>query len=111
MEAKLLRRGEGKLLIEGDEFTEIYLHTDKLIFAISSLLPGQKAVLDPGHPGSDEVCYLIQGNVVMHLPEKNEYFLIKEGDALYIPPGKPHYATNVSEKKAVMAWALAPILR
>ena len=95
MESKLLKKGEGKILIEGDEFTEIFWHSDKLLFSISSLLPGQRASLDPGHPGSDEVCYVIQGTIVMHLPEKDLHFVIKAGDALFIPPDEPHYAINV----------------
>lgn len=111
MEAKLLRKGEGEILIEGEEFTEIMFHSDKLLFSISSLLPGQKAILDPGHPGSDEICYIIQGTIVMHLPDQEKYYLVKQGDALYIPPDKPHYATNVGNEKSIMAWALAPRLR
>jgi mannose-6-phosphate isomerase-like protein (cupin superfamily) len=111
MDARVLKKGEGKILIEGEEFTEIFLHTDKLLFSISSLLPGQRAVLDPGHPGSDEVCYVIQGTIAMHLPQQDQYFVIHAGDALYIPPDEPHYATNVDVDKAVMAWALAPRLK
>jgi mannose-6-phosphate isomerase-like protein (cupin superfamily) len=111
MDAKVLKKGEGKILIEGEEFTEIFWHSDKLIFSVSSLLPGQRAILDPGHPGSDEVCYVVQGTIVMHLPEKDQHFLVRAGDAVFIPPGQPHYAINVDDQKAVMTWSLAPRLR
>jgi quercetin dioxygenase-like cupin family protein len=47
----------------------------------------------------------------MHLPEKDLHFVIKAGDALFIPPDEPHYAINVEQEKAIMAWALAPRLR
>ena len=111
MEARVLRKGDGKILIEGEEFTEVFFHSDKLLFSISSLLPGQKACLDPGHPGSDEICYVIEGKIVMHMPGQDKYFAVEQGDALYVPPDEPHYAVNVGMSKAVMAWALAPRLR
>lgn len=111
MEPKVLKRGEGKLLIEGEEFTEIFWHSDKLLFSVSSLLPGQKASLDPGHPGSDEVCYVVQGAIVMHFPDRDQYLQVRKGDAVFIPPGERHYAVNMEDEKAVMTWSLAPRLR
>ncbi|MBC8390426.1 MAG: cupin domain-containing protein [Actinobacteria bacterium] len=110
MEAVITRKGEGEILIEGEEFTEIHAKTDKLIFSISSLLPGQHACLDKGHKGSDEVCYVACGSIVMHLPEKKEYHLLNEGDSILIPPGEPHYSINVGEVKSVTVWACAPKL-
>ena len=61
MSARVTRYNETKNLLEGEEFTKVYFHTDKLIFAVSTLLPGQKACLDKGHQGADETCYVIEG--------------------------------------------------
>jgi mannose-6-phosphate isomerase-like protein (cupin superfamily) len=110
MKTKIIRKGEGEILLEGEECSEIYFKTDKLVFTISTLLPGQKASLDNGHKDADEVCYVISGSIVMHLPGKNEYHLLNEGDAILIASGEPHYSVNVGEKKSVTAWSCAPHL-
>ncbi|MBM3705693.1 MAG: cupin domain-containing protein [Actinobacteria bacterium] len=110
METKIVRKGQGEILLEGQECSEIYFRTDKLVFTISTLLPGQQACLDRGHEGSDEVCYVISGTIVMHLPEKKEYHLLNKGDAICIPPGEPHYSVNVGKKQSITAWSCAPHL-
>lgn len=110
MEGKVIRKGEAKILIEGEEFTQIYFHTDKLIFSVGNLLPGHKSSLDKGHKDADEFCYVIQGKLVMHLPGLDKYYLLNEGDAILIPPGEPHYTVNVGEEKAISAWVCAPTL-
>ena len=48
MGIEILRKGSGKLLVEGDEVTEVYCNTGKICFAVSTLLPGQKASIDKG---------------------------------------------------------------
>jgi len=110
METKIIRKGEGKFLMEGEECSQIYVKTEKIVFTISTLLPGQKACLDKGHKDADEVCYVIRGKIIMHLPDKDEVHLLNEGDAILIPEGEPHYSINVGEKKSVTAWACAPHL-
>ena len=110
MEPKVIRNGEAQVLMEGEEFTQLYFHTDKLLFSIGNLLPGQRAVLDKGHKESDEICYVIQGKLVMHLANLDKYYLLNEGDAILIPPGEPHYSINVGDEKAITAWATAPKL-
>ncbi len=110
MKAKIIRKGEGKFLLEGKECSEIYFKTDRLIFTISTLLPGQKACLDKGHNGADEICYVISGTIVLHLPDTSEYHKLNEGDAILIPEGQSHYSVNVGEIKSVTAWACAPHL-
>jgi mannose-6-phosphate isomerase-like protein (cupin superfamily) len=110
MAAQVIRSNQTKPIMEGEEFTKIYAHTDKLIFSIGSLLPGQKAELDSGHEGSDEICYVITGHIMMHLPNLEEYHELQAGDAILIPPGEPHYSINVGTDRAETAWACAPKL-
>ena len=98
MDAKIIRKGEAKTLMEGEELTQIYFQTEKIIFSISSLLPGQKASLDRGHKNSDEICRVIQGKLVMHLPDQDRYHLLNEGDAILIPQGEAHYSINAGRK-------------
>ena len=95
---------------KGQECSQIYFKTDKIIFTVSTLLPGQQACLDKGHKDSDEVCYVTSGTIVMHLPGRKEYHLLNQGDAVLIPPGEPHYSVNVGEKQSVTVWACAPRL-
>jgi quercetin dioxygenase-like cupin family protein len=96
--------------MEGEECTQIYAHTDKLVFSVSTLLPGQRACLDEGHEGADEIVYLIRGTLLLHLPDTDESFRLKEGDALLIPPGAAHYSINVGDGRSVAAWSCAPHL-
>ncbi len=110
MEAKVVKSNEGEVLLEGEELTQIYFRTEKIIFSISTLLPGQKACLDKGHKDSHEVCYVISGEIFMHLPDHNKNYILKTGDAILIPEGEPHYSVNVGEKKSITAWACAPRL-
>ncbi len=110
MKTKIIRKGEGKFLLEGEECSQIYVKTGRLIFTVSTLLPGQKACLDKGHDGADEVCYIISGTIIVHLPDMDEYHKLNEGDAILIPEGVPHYSVHVGEVKSVTAWACAPHL-
>lgn len=110
MEAKIIKNGEGNFIIEGEECTQIYFKTDKIIFSTSTLLPGQKACLDKGHKGSHEICYVVKGNLLMHLPEKNKCFYLNNGDAILIPECEPHYSMNVGEEISLTVWACAPRL-
>lgn len=110
MSTKIIRNMETRNLIEGEEFTKVYFHTDKLIFAVSTLLPGQKACLDKGHQGADETCYVIKGQIAVHLTQLNEVHELREGDCILIPEGEPHYTINIGEEKSVTAWACAPHL-
>lgn len=110
MNTRIVRSEETKNLLEGEEFTKVYFHTDKLIFAVSTLLPGQKACLDEGHEDADETCYVIDGHVAVHLTGLNEVHELKQGDCILIPRGEAHYTVNIGEKKSVTAWACAPHL-
>lgn len=110
MKTKIIKKDGGKFLLEGEECSQIYVKTSRLIFTISTLLPGQKACLDKGHNGADEVCYVISGTIVIHLPGMDEYHKLGEGDAILIPEGESHYSVNIGEIKSVTAWACAPHL-
>ncbi len=103
MKPEFIRNGEGKFIMEGDECTQIYAHTDKLIFSVSTLLPGQKACLDNGHENAHETVYVIQGILMIHMPDSEEYCLL-------IPPGASHYSINVGDETSIAAWACAPHL-
>lgn len=108
MGVKLLKKGSGKLLIEGQELTEVYCNTGKLCFAVSTLLPGQKASIDEGHSEADEVCYVVTGEVVVNIPDRDENYLLSDGDALLIHQGVPHYTINVGTEQSIVVWACAP---
>ncbi len=110
MGTRIVRYNETRNLLEGEEFTKVYFHTDKLVFAVSTLLPGQKACLDKGHKDADETCYVIEGEVAIHLTNLNEIHELHKGDCILIPQGEPHYTVNIGEKKSVTAWACAPHL-
>ena len=110
MKTKVIRKDEGEFLLEGEECSQIYLKTGRLIFTVSTLLPGQKACLDKGHAGADEVCYVINGTIIMYLPGMDQYHKLNEGDAILIPEGESHYSVNIGEIKSVTAWACAPHL-
>lgn len=108
MEVKVLKKGAGKFLLEGDEVTEVYCNTGKLCFAVSTLLPGQRASVDAGHKIADEVCYVVQGTILMNIPDRNENYLLSEGDALLIPPTVPHFSVNVGSVPSIAVWVCAP---
>jgi hypothetical protein len=47
--AKRVRKGEATVVMEDDECSRIYFWTDRIIFSVCTLLPGQKTPLDSGH--------------------------------------------------------------
>jgi oxalate decarboxylase/phosphoglucose isomerase-like protein (cupin superfamily) len=106
----VVRHKEGTFLLEGEELTEVYFHTDKIVFAVSTLLPGQKACVDQGHQGAHEICYVAQGSVVMHFPGLERCELLEKGDAVLVPEDAAHYTVNTGESMSVTVWACAPHL-
>jgi len=105
LKGRVIKRGQGKIIMEGDELTEIYAFTDKIVFSVGTLLPGQRACLGFGHKNADEICYVIQGKIVIHFPDEEEYHLLETGDAILIPPSVSHYSINVGEEKSITVWA------
>lgn len=104
------RRGDAEILLEGDEHIRVYARTDKIVFAVGTLLPGQRSPLDPGHGGAHEVAYQIEGEVVVHLPDRDRYYHLEPGDAMVVPEGEAHTVVCVSATPAVTVWATAPNL-
>jgi uncharacterized cupin superfamily protein len=106
--AKKVTQQTAMLIMEDEECSRIYFWTDKIIFSVCTLLPGQKTPMDPGHKEAYEIIYCIAGNVVVHLPDENRYEELKEGDALCLPEGAKHQAINVGAEISRLSWSLAP---
>jgi mannose-6-phosphate isomerase-like protein (cupin superfamily) len=107
---KKVRTRDATVVMEDDECSRIYFWTDKIIFSVCTLLPGQKTPVDQGHKGSYEVIYCIQGHVVVFLPDENRYEELYEEDALCLAEGVPHQAINVGDTISKLSWSLAPHL-
>ena len=106
--AKKVTEDEAFTVMEGDECSRIYFRTDKIIFTVSTLLPGQKSPMDDGHNNAHEIVYCIAGEVVIHFPDEERYVKLKQGDAVCIPAGANHMAINVGNELTKMSWSLAP---
>ena len=106
--AKKVDEKSATVIMEDDECTRIYFWTDKIIFSVCTLVPGQKTPMDPGHNGSYEVIYCIEGNVVVFLPDENRYVELEKGGALCLPDGAKHQVFNVGLEIAKLSWSLAP---
>lgn len=109
--AQVCRASEAKAFMEGDEAVHIYFSSDKIVFATSTLQPGQRSTRDPGHDGAHEVVLCISGDIFLELGEGQETFVaLGDGDAALIEEGVPHRVCNVGSGPAFMAWATAPSL-
>jgi mannose-6-phosphate isomerase-like protein (cupin superfamily) len=111
MEIKVVRKNEARNFMDGPEHCREYLATDKIVFGSSELLPGQRGAKDPGHPHSHEVFYVVQGEVLLYVEERNEYFPLSAGDIIVMPEGVSHTLINVGEVKAVVTWSMAPPMK
>ena len=107
-EPQLVRRLDATALIEGDEFVRKYFHTERLVFAVSVLQPGQKSALDPGHAGADEVCYVVEGGIAVVFPDSNLVRELEAGDGILIPDSVAHEIVGLGTEPAVMVWCTAP---
>ena len=103
--AKIIRCIETKNFMEGNEYCKLYIETDKTVFGVSMLPPGMKGAVDQGHKDAYEIFYVTQGNVLCHLPDEDIYEELDEGDAILIPPPKPHALINIGDKKAIVIWS------
>jgi quercetin dioxygenase-like cupin family protein len=104
----LVREQDAETVIEGGEFVRVYANTDKIIFSVATIPPGQQGMLDPGHNGAHEVAYVIKGQLVFEFPDRKKWLELRAGDAVIIPEGEPHAVVNVGEELAVVSWSLAP---
>jgi mannose-6-phosphate isomerase-like protein (cupin superfamily) len=107
-EIKVVKKNEAKSFMEGDEHCRLYVKTDMIIFGTSSLLPGKRGDVDPGHKKSEEIFYVAKGRVICHLPKKKVYKELEEGDIIVIPLGEPHQIINPSNEEATVCWSMAP---
>ena len=108
MDVKVVRKSETRSFMEGDEHCREYLKTGKITFGTSTLLPGQRGTVDKGHPGSHEIFFVSRGHVVLHVPDRDQYYELHEEDIILMPEGVPHTLINVGEEKAVISWSMAP---
>ena len=108
MDIKVVRKQEARGFMDGDEHCREYLQTGKLTFGTSTLMPGQRGTVDKGHPKSHEIFFVARGRILLHVPDRNQYFELAEEDVILMPEGVPHTLINIGEEKAVIAWSMAP---
>ena len=104
--ATIIRQNAARNFMEGPEHCREYAKTEKLWLGTSTLQPGQRGNIDPGHPHSEEIFLAIKGHVLIY--DETQYYELYAGDALFIPEGLPHTIINVGEETAILAWAGAP---
>ena len=104
--ARVIRSIEARTFMEGPELCREYVRTPKMWLGTSTLLPGQRGSIDPGHPASQEVFYCCQGHVLLY--DETRYYELLAGDAIFIPEGLPHTLVNIGEETAVLVWAGGP---
>lgn len=105
---KRLKKDNAVLFMDGPEVCREYIRTDKILFGSSTLLPGQTGGIDPGHPFSHEIFYVVKGRLIIKNTDTGECIELKEGDAVLVEAGEPHELTNIGEITAVATWSCAP---
>jgi mannose-6-phosphate isomerase-like protein (cupin superfamily) len=105
-QARIIRQVEARNFLEGPEHCREYVKTQKMWLGTSTLQPGQRGNIDPGHPNSQEVFFCCKGHVLLF--DETQYYELFAGDAIFIPEGLPHTLINVGEETALIAWAGAP---
>jgi mannose-6-phosphate isomerase-like protein (cupin superfamily) len=106
MAAKIIREIESRAFMEGPEVCREYVRTPKMWMGTSTLQPGQRGSIDPGHHHSEEVFYISQGHVLLY--DEVQYYELYAGDAIFIPEGLAHTLVNIGDETAVVVWAGAP---
>jgi mannose-6-phosphate isomerase-like protein (cupin superfamily) len=104
--AVIVRAAEAKSFREGQELCRDYLREPRMWFGTSTLQPGERGDIDPGHAASVEVFYCAQGRVIMNDGERD--YELSAGDAVIVPERLPHALTNIGDVTAVLVWAGAP---
>jgi mannose-6-phosphate isomerase-like protein (cupin superfamily) len=105
---RIVRQSDAFVLIEEGEFVRVYHDESRLQFSTAELLPGTRGPLDPGHPDTDEVAYVIFGQITMRFPDHDLVVEASAGDAIIIPPGVAHEPVNAGVEPAMLSWSLAP---
>lgn len=108
MEVTVVRKREARSFMEGPEHCREYIKTDRILFGSSTLPPGQRGAIDPGHPRSHEVFFVSRGHVLLYIQEREEYHELEEGDIILMPEGVSHTLINVGQETAVVTWSMAP---
>ena len=108
MEPRKLRKTDAKAFMEGDEQCRLYYKTDQLVFGTSTLQPGKKGAVDPGHRIGYEIFFVARGRVTCSFPRTNKHEDLEEGDIIVIPPGEPHELGNHGTVEALVCWSLSP---
>lgn len=104
--ATILRQADARNFMEGPEHCREYIKTEKLWLGTSTLPPGARGAIDPGHASSQEVFFVCKGHVLLF--DETRYYELFAGDAIFIPEGLPHTLINVGEETAILAWMGAP---
>ncbi|NMC13070.1 MAG: cupin domain-containing protein [Chloroflexi bacterium] len=104
--ATIIRSIETKTFMDGHELCREFVRTPKMWLGTSTLHPGQRGNIDPGHSKSVEVFYLCKGHILLF--DEQEYYELFAGDAIFIPESLPHTLINIGEEMAVLVWAGAP---
>ena len=104
----VVRKNDAKNFMEGEERCKQYYKTSQLLFGTSTLAPGTRGAVDPGHRNGHEIFYVARGQVVCRFPRINRSDKLSEGDIVVIPPGEPHELANESSDEALVCWSLAP---
>jgi len=105
---KILRRNEIKAAMEGDELCRYYVKTGQIVFGTSTLEPGKKGAVDPGHKNGEEIFFVAKGRVICNFPRSKVRKELNEGDIVIIPRTEPHELHNPDKTEALVVWALAP---
>ncbi|MGD0423638.1 MAG: cupin domain-containing protein [Candidatus Bathyarchaeia archaeon] len=108
MEPRKIKKTDAKDFMEGDEDCRLYYKTNQLVFGTSTLQPGKKGTIDPGHKYGWEIYYAAKGRVICRFPKISKQVELDEGDTVAIPPGEPHELTNNGTIEAIVVWSLAP---
>lgn len=82
--------------------------SEKIAFGSSTLQLGQTGVIDPGHPKSHEVFYVVRDTFLMRNTATKECCEFHEGDIVVMYEGEPHELTNIGDEIAVATWSCAP---
>ena len=108
VDVKSVRKNEARLFLEGVEVCREYMLTPKITFGTSTLQPGQRGDIDPGHADSHEVFFIVKGHVLLLVETTGATYELFEHDAILMPETVPHTLINIGSEEAVISWSKAP---
>jgi len=97
---------KARTYMDGPELCREYVKVPEMWLGTSTLPPGQRGNIDPGHPNSVEVFYVCTGHILLF--DEQEYYELFPGDSILISKNLPHTLINIGEDTAVLVWAGAP---